>query len=99
MAEQQSSRPQDVRKSYVIRKDRMEIIALTDFFRTEGTAHFIPRARMSDFMNRPDINFIPLTDAIVYSKDDGTTIFKTSFLCLNKADVTILTLKGELADE
>jgi len=87
--------PLDPRRSFVIKKDRMEIIALTDHFRIEGVAHFIPQARVSDFMNRTDINFVPLTNALLYDRTTGEKIMEAKFFCLNKMDVVILIPKDE----
>ena len=87
----------DPRRSFVIKKDQMQVIALTDRFRVEGTAHFIPQARISDFMNRADIHFIPLTDATLSDLKTGERIYAASFFCLNKSDVVVMIPKDDLA--
>lgn len=88
--------PMDPKRSYVIKKEKMEVIALTDYYRIEGLAHFIPQARISDFMNRTDIEFIPLTDAKISDRKSGEEIAYAKFLSLNKSDVTIMIPKSEL---
>ena len=98
MATQEERDPTvDPRRSYVIKKARMDIVVFTDVFMIEGTAHFIPRARLSDFMNRTDINFVPLTAAVVYNREDGAKVFESDFLCLNKSDITILSPKQDMS--
>lgn len=88
--------PLDPRRSFVIKKDHMEIVALTSHYRAEGIAHFIPQARISDFMNRTDIHFVPLTDAVLSDRATGQKILSAKFFCLNKAEIVVLIPKDDI---
>lgn len=78
--------------SSVIKKDRAEVIILTDQYRIEGTVHLVPKARLTDFLNRPDNHFIPMTNVVVYSQN-GQEHYRTDYLALNKTKITFLSLK------
>lgn len=73
-----------------IPKEKIHIVALTREYRIEGITHRIPNARLSDLMNRVDLPFLPVTDAIVYNLD-GREIMKAGFLSLNKSHVVVIT--------
>lgn len=77
-----------------IRKERVEVVVLTHRFRIEGTAHFFQKTRVSDFLNRPDIAFIPMTEAVVYTLE-GQEVSRHVFLCVNKAEIVLLTPRQE----
>lgn len=78
---------------YVIRKERAQVTAWTSQFRIEGTVHFIPKARISDLLNRQDVVFIPMTQAVLYDHD-GKEVLRTEFLAVNKDQITVLSLCG-----
>ena len=75
-----------------IKKEKMNVIIMTESFQIEGTVYLIPRARLSDFMNRPDTPFIPMTNVTVNTLQGGEYI-KTEFLSLNKSKVTFISVK------
>ncbi len=76
---------------YVIRKEKARVVAWTTQFRVEGTVHFIPKARISDLLNRRDIAFIPMTKVVLYGLD-GKEILRTDFLAVNKDQITVLSV-------
>ncbi len=75
----------------LIRKEKAQVVAWTSQFRIEGTAHKIPKARISDLLNRQDILFIPMTDVVLYSTDDRE-ILRSNFLAVNKNQITVLSV-------
>lgn len=79
---------------YVIRKDKAEVVAWTSQFRIEGKVHFIPRARISDLLNRQDIAFIPMTDVVLFDHL-GKEVLRTDFLAVNKDQITVLSMSEE----
>jgi len=85
------SYPQE--EMYVIRKEKAEVVIWTEMFRIEGSVHFIPKARISDLLNRQDISFIPLTDVIMFDHA-GKELKRTNFLAINKNQITVLSLRS-----
>ena len=79
---------------YVIRKECARVLAWTTQFRVEGTVHFIPKARISDLLNRQDISFVPMTDVTVYDLD-GKEVLRTEFLAVNKKQITVLSMESD----
>lgn len=84
---------EEIKELYVIRKEKARVIAWTTQFRIEGTIHFIPKARVSDLLNRHDIAFIPMTEVILYDLE-GKEILRTDFLAVNKDQLTVLSLSS-----
>ena len=78
---------------YVIRKERAKVVAWTNHFRIEGMVHCIPKARVSDLLNRQDISFLPMTDVVLYDLN-GKEVFRSDFLAVNKDQITILSVIG-----
>jgi len=76
---------------YVIKKERARVVAWTRQFRIDGVVHFIPKARISDLLNRQDIAFIPMTDVVLYDAD-GKEVLRTEFLAVNKEQITVLSV-------
>ena len=75
-----------------IKKEKMNVVIMTERFMIEGTVYLIPRARLSDFMNRPDSPFIPMTEVVVHTLD-GSEYIRTDFLSLNKSKITFISVK------
>lgn len=73
-----------------IPKEKVGIVALTEQFRIEGTTHYVPQARLSDLMNRPDVPFLPVTDASVYTHE-GALVMQAAFVSLNKSRIVLIT--------
>ncbi len=78
-----------------IRKDRAGVIVITRNFRIEDCLHVMPGARMSDLMNRIDIQFLPLTEVIVRTLD-GREYIKTNFLSINKSEIVFVVPMDDL---
>jgi hypothetical protein len=69
-------------------KDRIKVTILVDRFRIVGTMYKYPGARLLDIVNVKDTAFLPVTDAEIYSLADGTKLFSTSFLGINRQVVS-----------
>ena len=76
---------------YVIRKEKASVVVWTAQFRMEGMVHFVPKARVSDLLNRQDITFIPMTEVTVYDLS-GMEVLKTDFLAVNKQQIMMLSV-------
>ena len=81
-----------------IEKEAIEVIVLTQFYRVEGTIHVLPGARLTDFITARTIeNFIPVTDARVYSIADDRLLYETTFMNLNTNFVIIILPKKDIS--
>ncbi len=80
--------------SLTMRKERVEVVILTNRFRIEGMAHFFQKTRVSDFLNRPDVAFIPMTE-VVLSTLEGRELSRHMFMCVNKSEIVLLTPRQE----
>ena len=78
----------------VLRKEQVEVVLYTNRFRIEGVAHFLHSARVSDFLNRPDVFFIPVTEAVIYSLE-GEEVARDLFICVNKSEIVFLSTRQE----
>ncbi|MBE7558112.1 hypothetical protein HS125_03850 [bacterium] len=77
-----------------MKKERVEVVVLTHRFRIEGTAHFFQKTRVSDFLNRPDVAFIPMTE-VVLSTLEGRELSRHMFMCVNKSEIVLLAPREE----
>lgn len=75
--------PQPLRKEHVPVRIRSTVGEI------EGVAHFFSGARISDYLNRPDIQFLPLTDVVVHDSHGGKDQ-SFPFLALNKNEIIYL---------
>lgn len=73
-----------------------EVEILTDTYRMKGTL-FLPLAaeggynsRLSDFLNDPGKQFLPLTNVTVEVLPDPAITWQTGFLAVNKRVVTMV---------
>ncbi|MDI6792633.1 MAG: hypothetical protein QME81_07185 [bacterium] len=69
--------------------DKIDAVIFTEHYRLEGTVHIRSGDRFSDFLNVSK-NFIPVTDATLYTIPQNTLLYKVGFLGLNREDITII---------
>jgi Family of unknown function (DUF6812) len=82
------------RESMGMKKEEVEVVLFTRNFRIEGVAHFLKRARVSDFLNRPDTHFIPMTNVVVYTLG-GEEVSRSLFSCVNKSEIVMMSPREE----
>ncbi len=75
---------------------RAEVEIITEAYRIKGTL-FIPlsgqggyRSRLSDLLNSPDKQFLPITNASVEVMPEPEIKWEAPFLAINKSIVTIV---------
>jgi hypothetical protein len=81
---------------------RIEVEILTDIYKIRGTL-FVPlagvgvySARLSDFLNNPEKQFLALTDAKVEALPEPNEKLEAPFLAVNKSVVTMVrAIEGE----
>ncbi len=70
-------------------KEQYKAVIFTQQFKISGTIHLLPEERMTDYLGDKENLFVPITGATVQTLT-GETVTDTSFLCLNKNEVTLL---------
>jgi len=73
-------------------KNQLNVVILTDLYRIEGTVHLLKNSRLSDLLNSEASkkDFLPVTDAAVYSRVDNTLLYSLDFLNVNREHITLL---------
>jgi hypothetical protein len=75
----------------VIIKDQIKTIIRTTVETIEGMVHKRPRNRLLDTLNLDDEQFIAVSDAKVYSDEDGKLVHDTDFIAVNKSHIISIT--------
>ena len=70
-------------------KEEVEVLIRTADSEIEAVAHFFAGARVTDYLNRPDISFLPLTSVSVRNLHSGDPQ-TYPFLALNKQSIVYL---------
>ena len=73
-----------------IKKDKIPVIIKTALEMIEGNAHLIPDNRLLDMLNTDIQNFIAISDAKVYSLNDGKLLSEANFLAVNKEQIVLI---------
>ena len=82
-----------------VEKEAIEVIVLTQFYKIEGIVHILPGGRLTDFITARTIeNFIPVTDAKVYSTVDNKLLYETGFMNLNTNFVIVILPKKDIKE-
>lgn len=68
---------------------RTQVVILTRKFRIEGEIDLIPGARLTDFMNAVNQNFMVVTDALVVDHD-GQEILRGMFIDVLVSNIEII---------
>ncbi|MFH1201914.1 MAG: hypothetical protein V1674_03370 [Candidatus Omnitrophota bacterium] len=82
-----------------IEKETIEVIVLTQYYRIEGTVHILPGGRITDFISSRNVeNFIPVTNAKIYSTLQNKMLYHTDFLNLNTNFIALLLPKKNVKE-
>ena len=80
-----------------VEKEAIEVIILTQNFRVEGTIHILPGGRLTDFITARTIeNFIPITEAKIYSITSADLLYQTNFMNINTNFVILILPKRDI---
>lgn len=77
-----------------VKKWVSRVIITTDTDKIEGNVHGYPTMRLTDLLNS-DIQFIPVTEAVLFERYGDNEISRVKFLSLNK---DIIRMVAELED-
>ncbi|MGA1796450.1 MAG: hypothetical protein ACMUIL_11395 [bacterium] len=86
------------------KKDNVNVLMYVDGYRILGTVYLPLGGRLTDFLNTKGLGaegeiFIPVTDASIFSLDDGSLIHYTPFLNVNKDKILFIFPQEEITKE
>lgn len=70
----------------VISKSPIKVILLTAFHRIHGIIHVRIDGRLKDELDAA-VNFLAVTDAVVFDSTGNTQLFKTDFMAVNRNQI------------
>ncbi|MFH1957717.1 MAG: hypothetical protein ABIJ15_04500 [bacterium] len=71
-------------------RDRVEVIIYLRNCKINGAVFLPPEGRVSDFINSPVRQFIPITDAKIKSISGDDWFYEVKFLNLNKNEIVTI---------
>jgi hypothetical protein len=74
-----------------VSKKKIPVAILTLRNRVEGNIYVTQNFRMTDLLNSPEVTFIAVTEAKVYSLETGELMEEPDFISINKNHVTLIT--------
>jgi hypothetical protein len=77
-----------------VSKDKVHVSIQTIRNRIEGYIYVTKNFRITDMLNSPDIGFIAITDAKIYSLQSGVLVDETEFVSINKNHIIMVTEKA-----
>ena len=76
-------------------KKQTEVIIETPNYRIVGTIYLEHNKRLLDTLNIDSDQFIAVTTASIYSRDNGEILYNSKFLGLNKDHIVSMAEAGE----
>ena len=73
----------------MVKKEPKRVVIYIDNYKIEGYMYLIPGARVVDEFNK-QIQFIPLTDCIIYDNVSSLEIDRVNFMVVNKNRITFI---------
>lgn len=73
----------------MVKKESRRVVIFVENYRIEGYMYLIPGARIVDELNK-NMQFLPLTNCIIYDKDSSLEIDRVNFMVINKNRVTLV---------
>jgi len=80
-------------------KEKIRVTILVERFRIIGDMYRYQGARLLDLVNIKDTAFIPVTDAHIFSLSDGKLLHATSFVGVNRNQISFFYPMEESAQE
>lgn len=69
-----------------IEREQRKVAIIVPGFRIEGKIHMLPKMRLSEFVNTAR-QFIPVTEAQVYSSDGSRKLYSCDFMEINRGSI------------
>ncbi|UCD70613.1 MAG: hypothetical protein JSW70_06290 [Syntrophobacterales bacterium] len=76
-----------------VKKEKITVKIQTLQNRIEGNVYLLPNARITDMLNQEGSQFIPITDAKIYSLKSGSLVDEAEFVTINKNQVVLIVEK------
>ncbi len=76
--------------NYPVKKETMNVVIRTAHEKIEGVIYLHKGSRMMDMLNKGEYDFIPVSQAKVYSIESGSILFEAEFLTINKKQIVML---------
>jgi len=76
-----------------IPKERREVVVFTRNHKIEGEMYLLMDSRISDELNVRVKEFIPITNAKIYTLSGDSLLFATDFVTVNKSSIDLVLTK------
>lgn len=76
-----------------IPKERREVVVFTRNHKIEGEMYLLMDSRISDELNVRVKEFIPITNAKIFSLSGDSLLFSTDFVTVNKSSIDLVLTK------
>ena len=74
-------------------KERREVVIFTNNHKVEGEMYLLVDSRVSDELNTRSREFIPVTNAKIYTINGDSLLYSTDFITINKHSIDIVLTK------
>lgn len=74
-------------------KERREVVIFTRNHKVEGEMYLLMDSRISDELNTRAREFIPVTNAKIYTINGDSLLYTTDFITINKQSIDIVLTK------
>jgi hypothetical protein len=74
-------------------KERREVVVFTNNHKVEGEMYLLLDSRISDELNTRSREFIPVTNAKIYTINGDSLLYSTDFITINKHSIDIVLTK------
>jgi hypothetical protein len=74
-------------------KERREVVIFTNNHKVEGEMYLLLDSRISDELNTRSREFIPVTNAKIYTINGDSLLYSTDFITINKHSIDIVLSK------
>ena len=82
-----------IAKEDVITKNKVKAAVLFKNYIVEGTLHVYMNQRYSDFLNKYKKDFLAITNAKVFLREEQKMLYKSKFLSINKNSIDCIVFK------
>lgn len=71
-------------------KDQIRVTLVINQWRIEGDMHVLSGSRLTDALNSKGKDYLALTDAKVFSLDNGQLLFEPPYLVFNRTEASVV---------
>ena len=75
----------------MVKKEKIITTIRTSSERIEGAVFTLPNTRLLDLLNNQSNQFIPVSEAKVFSEDTGKLLYEVAFMAVNTSHVITMT--------